>query len=293
MDGIDRGEPACRRRQRRRPGRSQTTTTPPPQRCHEPDSQPLESLLEKGAQIAAMLLETVQEVDGDYGFARQQRSQECIERFLVDQTEHVSHPIGAQARRVGRQELIQHGFGISHAAGSQSGDQINGLRVSRSTLGVEDHLELAGDLDDGQSPKVETLQARQDCRRETGRFGRGKHEVHEFRGFFEGLEQRAPGILGDLMGLIENEDLMGELAGRVLDEVADFADGIDSPMRGGIDLKQVERPSLTNSQARRTCVAGLAVVEVGAVDCLGQDAGKRGLTGATRPGEEDAVGGPA
>ncbi len=41
------------------------------------------------------------------------------------------------------------------------------------------------------------------------------------------------------MCLVENEDLVGKLAGRILDEVTDCTDGLDSTIRGSIDLEQI------------------------------------------------------
>ena len=170
MDGIDRGEPASGRGQRSGSCRGKTTTAPPPQRCHQGHTKSFQGLLGEGAKIAAVLLKAVQKVDGHDGLAREERAEEGFERLLVDQAEHLPHPVGRQARGVGRQELIQHGFGVAHAAGSQSGNKVDRVRVGRATLRFEDHSHLSGDLGDGQAAKIKPLKARQDGRWESSRF---------------------------------------------------------------------------------------------------------------------------
>src|SRR5664280_2245498 len=89
------------------------------------------------------------------------------------------------------------------------------------------------------------------------------------RQLLECLEQSTPGILGDLMCLVEYEDLVGQLAGRILDKVADCTHGVDSAIRGGIDFEEVEGSSFANGQTGRTGIARLAVPHIGAVDGLG------------------------
>ena len=156
----------------------------------------------------------------------------------------------------------------------------------------EDPVELALDLGDRQAADVEPLEARQDRRREARRLGRGEHEDDEVGRLLERLQQRVPGVAGDLVRLVEDVDLAAQLAGRVRQAFAEVADGIDAAVAGGVDLDQVERRALTDRDARRAAVAGVAVLEVRAVDGLGQDPGERRLARAARPDEEDGVADP-
>ena len=91
------------------------------------------------------------------------------------------------------------------------------------------------------------------------------------------------------MRLVEDVDLAPELAGRVRQALAQVADGVDAAVARGVDLDQVEGRALADRDARRAGVAGVAVLEVRAVDGLGQDPGERGLARAARPDEQDGV----
>ena len=153
----------------------------------------------------------------------------------------------------------------------------------------EDAAELALDLGDGQAADVEPLEARQDGRREARRLGRGEHEDDEVGRFLERLQQGVPGVAGDLVRLVEDVDLAPELAGRVWQALAQVANRIDAAVAGGIDLDQVEGRPLTDRDAGWASVAGVAVLEVRAVDGLGQDPRERGLAGPARPDEQDRM----
>ena len=152
--------------------------------------------------------------------------------------------------------------------------------------------ELALDLGDGQAPDVEALEARQDRRREARRLGRGEHEDDEVGRLLERLQERVPGVLGDLVRLVEDVDLAPELAGRVRQALAQVADVVDAAVARGVDLDEVERRPLADRDARRAGVAGVAVLQVRAVDGLGEDPRERGLAGAARPDEQDGVADP-
>ena len=159
-------------------------------------------------------------------------------------------------------------------------------------VGGQDARQLALDLGDRQASDVVALEARQDRRREERRLGRGEHEDDEIGRLLDRLEERVPGVLGDLVRLVEDVDLAPELAGRVRQALAQVADVVDAAVAGGVDLDQVEGRALPDRDARRAGVARVAVLEVRAVDGLGQDPGERGLARPARPDEQDGVADP-
>ena len=161
--------------------------------------------------------------------------------------------------------------------------------IGRPAVGLEDPGELALDLGDRQAADVEALEARQDRRREARRLGRGEHEDDEVGRLLERLEERVPGVLGDLVRLVEDVDLASQFAGRVGEALAELADVVDAAVAGGVDLDEVERRALADRDARRAGVAGVAVLEVRAVERLGEDPRQRRLAGAARPDEQDGV----
>ena len=114
--------------------------------------------------------------------------------------------------------------------------------------------------------------------------------IDEVGRLLERLEERVPGVAGDLVGLVEDVDLAPEVAGRIGEPVAQLADLVDAAVGGGVDLEDVEGRPLADRDAGLADVARVAVLEVRAVDGLGEDPGQRRLAGPARTDEQDRVG---
>ena len=214
---------------------------------------------------------------------------EPVDRLRVGQSEQVAHPwlVELVCRR--RQQLVEHRLGVPHAAGGEAGDQVNGFRRGGSTVGVEDPPELAFDLVRRQAPDVEALKARDDRRRELLGMGRREHEDDELGRLLERLQEGVPGVLRDLVGLVEDVDLASKVGRGVVDPLAQVTDGVDPAVRGGIDLDQVHRPALADRRAGLAGIARIAVLEVRAVDRFREDPREARLARAPRPHEQDRV----
>ena len=210
-------------------------------------------------------------------------------RLGVGETEQVAHAGLVELVRRRRQQLVEHRLGVAHAARGQPGDQVHRLGRRGAAVGLEDAPELALDLVGREPSDVEPLEARQDRRRELLGVGRGEHEHDEVGRLLERLQERVPGVLRDLVRLVEDVDLALQVGRGVVDALAQVADGVDAPVRRGVDLEQVHRPALADRDARRAGVARIAVAEVRAVDRLREDPGERRLAGAARPDEQDRV----
>ena len=189
----------------------------------------------------------------------------------------------------GREQLVEHRLRVAHPAGGEAGDERQGRRLGGPAVGREDARELALDLGDRQASDVVALEARQDRRREPRRLGRGEHEDHELGRLLERLQERVPGVLRDLVRLVEDVDLALELARGIRQALAEVADRVDAAVAGGVDLDEVQRRALADRDAGRAGVAGVAVAQVRAVDRLGEDPRQRGLARAARPDEQDRV----
>src|SRR5579883_974998 len=74
--------------------------------------------------------------------------------------------------------------------------------------------------------------------------------------------------------------------------LAYIADVIDARIGGGVDLDDIRGVASGDLAARDAFIAGFAVVRVGAVDGLRQQARRAGLAGATRTTEQVGVGQP-
>ena len=65
----------------------------------------------------------------------------------------------------------------------------------------------------------------------------------------ERLQERVPGVLRDLVRLVEDVHLAPELAGRIREALAQVPDGLDAAVAGGVDLDEVEGRALTDRDA--------------------------------------------
>ena len=239
-----------------------------------------------------MLFETVEDLDAGDRLARHQGDQEGFDRFFVYQAEDFPDPFGRQGSRVRRQELVEHRFGVAHAAGRQARNQVDCFGLGSATIGIEDHLQLAGNLGDGQAPEVEPLDARQDRRADAAAVRGAEDEDRVVGRLLESLEEHVP-ALGDALDLVDDEDLAAQVRRRGEDARQQLAHVADGVVGGGVEFLDVQCPAIANGHAGRAYVTWLAVVEISAVDRLGQDAGKRSLACAARTDEEVGVGGPA
>ncbi len=135
-----------------------------------------------------------------------------------------------------------------------------------------------------------------------------EHEDGPVRGLFEGLEERVPGGVGDLVRLIEDDDLVLALVGGTgLNLGGEEACVVDAAIGGGIDLLDIEGVGLLEDGVFLTRSRGdLAAVDAAAarlfggalgaangraaVERGGEDARDGGLADAAMAGEDVAVG---
>ena len=209
----------------------------------------LDRLVQQRADIPAAFLEPVEQGDAGRPIASNEVIDERLHELGVSQAEEVADMALLDPLRRRRQELVEHRFGVAHPAGREPGDEVEGSRFGLAPIRRQDPGELALDLRDRETPDVEPLEARQDRRREARRLGRSEHEHHEVGRLLERLEQCVPGVLGDLVRLVEDVDLAPELAGRVRQSLAQVAHGIDAAVAGGVDLDQVERRAVADRDA--------------------------------------------
>jgi hypothetical protein len=79
--------------------------------------------------------------------------------------------------------------------------------------------------------------------------GRGEHEDDEVGRLLERLQERVPGVLRDLVGLVEDVDLAPQVGRGVVDALPKLADRVDAAVGGGVDLDEVKRPALADRDA--------------------------------------------
>ena len=203
--------------------------------------------------------------------------------------------------------LIHDGEGIAHGAVAGFGEQGEGGVVDVELFLGGDGAELADDVVELDGVKAEVLAARADGLRNVLGLGGGKHEDGPVGRLFEGLEERVPGGVGDLVRLVEDDDLVLALVGGAsLNLGGEQARVVDAAIGGGVDLFDVEGMRLLEDgvllargrgdfAAVDADAAGLFRRALGradgraAVQCCGEDACDGRLADAAMAGEDVAV----
>ena len=141
-----------------------------------------------------------------------------------------------------------------------------------------------------QQAKGKMLAARLDGR---GQFVRLRGRQHEERArgrFLQGLEQRVEGLRGQHVRFVNDEDLVAIARGQVAHRFPQFADFVDAAVGGGVNFLDVHGISRGDFHARRARAVGSHRGPRNAVERLGQDARRGGLSHAARPREDVSVG---
>ena len=115
----------------------------------DPLAERVDHLVQERPQVAASLLEPVQEPDAGRGVAGGHRVAEPVDQLRVGEPQQVAHRVGLDPPRRRRQQLVQDRLGVPHPARGQPRDDLDRLGLRLATVGREDPLELAADLGAG------------------------------------------------------------------------------------------------------------------------------------------------
>src|ERR1700733_984166 len=128
---------------------------------------------------------------------------------------------------------------------------------------------------------------------------RGRHhEDYVLRRLLQDLQQRIEGSIGDLVGFVEQVDLVAIAGGGVARWLAQLANLVDPAVGGGIDFDYVQGVAGANLRAGLADPAGFGgrplrtANLVAAIEGHGQDPGDGRLAYAAMPTEDVAVGHP-
>ena len=191
--------------------------------------------------------------------------------------------------------LVHDGKGVTHGAVTGLGEESKGCIVGFDAFLGGDAAEFLEDIDELYGVKAEVLTARADGLRNVFRLGGGHHEDDVVGWLFEGLEERVEGGVGDLMGFVQDVDLVLVSCGTVTGSIPQFADLVDTAVGGGVDLNDVDGVAGFDLGAGFADFAGLGVGadlaadNVAAVERHSKDAGDGCLADAAVAGEDVAV----
>ena len=210
----------------------------------------VDDLIEQRPGVAATFLEPVQQRDARRDIAGEQGVEEAVDGGRIGQAEQLAD-VGLVTSSVVVESSWSRIDSASRmppaasrairwtAAGSTRRPSASRIRPSLPSISgiVSRRTSIA-------------LEARQDGGREPRRLGRGEHEDDEVGRFLERLEEGVPGVLRDLVGLVEDVDLAPQVAGGIGQPVAQVADLVDPAVRRGVDLEDVERRALADRRRR-------------------------------------------
>ena len=105
----------------------------------------------------------------------------------------------------------------------------------------------------------------------------------------QGLEQRVEGLVGDLVGFVDDEDFVAVARRLVADIFAQFAHLIDAAIAGGVDLDHVDGAAGGDFLAAGAYATGGRSGSLDAVEATRQDARNGGFSGAALAGKDVSV----
>ncbi len=199
----------------------------------------------------------------------------------IDLVAPVEHPAGGH-------DLVERREGVAGGPPADLQHVVDGFGVGVEPGVVDDPLHVLGQLVEGQQVELEVLGAAADGGQHLVRVGGGEHEHHVRRRLLERLQQRVRRRGRQHVDLVEDVHLGATRRAqrRLADEVAH---GVDAVVAGRVELLQVVRGARLDGQARVAHAAGLALLQVGAVERLGEDAGGRRLARAAWAAEQVGV----
>ena len=72
-------------------------------------------------------------------------------------------------------------------------------------------------------------------------FGGAQHEDHPLGRFFQRLQQRVEGFVGDLMRFVNDEDFVAVARRTIAHVLAQFAHFVDAAIGGRVDFDDIQR----------------------------------------------------
>ena len=189
---------------------------------------------------------------------------------------------------IGRRHLVEHRERVPSRSTATPDGQVQRL-VGNVEVRVLAHLgqQLTERLG-AEEAELEVLGAAADGGQHLLGVGGGQHEDDVGGRLLERLEQGVGGGRREHVDLVDDVDLLAARRSQCRTR-HQVAHGVHPVVRRGVELVHVERGAFGDLDTGGTHAARLAVLQVGAVERLGQNPGRRGLAGPPRPTEQVGV----
>ena len=169
------------------------------------------------------------------------------------------------------------------------GDKVECLVIGRNTLLIGYVAQILHAVLNLDAVEVVDLTTREDGGDNLMLLGGSQDEDSVAWWLLKGLEEGVERRRREHMNLVDNKNRVATLLrydAHLLDKVADVVYRV---VGCGIQLVNIERTTLVERTTRLALVAGLAILRIQTVDCLGKDAGTGGLAYTARAAEEVGV----
>jgi len=232
----------------------------------------------------------VQQAQRRFDFPGEHHPGELQQLALRREPKHGQHvrlldPAAAKAN-----QLVERRFRVPHRALSPARNRVERGRRNLDFLQIGDVREVLGNQRRRNPPQVEPLTARQDGGQHLLRVGRGEHELHMRRRFFEGLEQRVESPRGQHVNFVYDVNLEAGAGRRILARLAQLANLLDAVVAGAVNLEDVQRTPFGDFPAARVVFRKLHPGPALAIKALGENAGDGRFAGPARPAEQVGMG---
>ena len=169
-------------------------------------------------------------------------------------------------------------------------DRLERGGLAGDLLLLEDPSQLRDDPLVRNAPEIEALGPRDDRRGDLARLGGREDEDGVRRRLLERLQKGVERLGRQLVGFIDDIDLVLPHRGSEAHLVPKVPHLVDAAVGRGVDLDEVEKTALPDRDAALAPVAGLAILGVRAVHRLRDEAGDRGLPGPANARQEVGMG---
>ena len=177
---------------------------------------------------------------------------------------------------------------ITERAISLAGYLSDGVRIQfDSSIGC-DPLQMIGERVERSEAELKVLGTADNGGKHLLRVGRGKHKHHMRWRLFERLQERIGSSGRQHVDLVDDVHL-APTCGSERCAADQISHGVDSVVGSRIEFNDVHRRARNNLYTTVALAARFAVLDVGAVERLGQDACRRGLASAARTREQVGV----